>query len=167
MEEIQNLWQARREAEQAGDTERVQALNEEIRNLAPPTSAERKFVEGLLPALNDEQKAKFDFLYKRFQNATDLWIKPIEVVRLARKQNLTPEQEQQLDRRVQAFREAIGTAKDVERRDLLIGLVNDVWSLLTPAQRAEFDREITFLDPNLPARGEEHKATTTQPTQKP
>ena len=167
MEEIQSLWQARREAEQAGDAERVQALNEQIRNLAPPTSAERKFVDGLLPTLNDEQKTRFNTLYKRFEGATDLWIKPIEVVRLARNQKLTPDQERQLEQRLQAFREAIATAKDPDRRDLLIGLVNDVWSLLTPAQRSEFDKEVNFLDPELPPRGTAPKAPVTQPAQRP
>jgi len=141
MELIMSTYHAMQDAEKAGDKARAEQLREELKGLAPGVAAERNFVNGLMPVLNEQQKVKFQELLKKYEKATDLSLKPIEVIKLAREQKLTPEQSQQLDKIQTEFRQSVaaGTAPDAHALDKLI---SDVSGILNPTQLAAFQKEV-------------------------
>jgi hypothetical protein len=161
MEMIMSTYHTMQEAEKAGDKARADQLREELRNLAPGAAAERNFVNGLMPVLNDQQKEKFQTLLQKLDKATDLSLKPVEVIRLARDQNLTPEQTKKIADIQEQFRQSVaaGKAPDSQALDQLI---SDVAGVLNPTQRAKFEQEISSRRVDAPAT-----APTTKPAAKP
>jgi hypothetical protein len=161
MELIMSTYHAMQDAEKAGDQARADELREELRNLAPGAAAERNFVNGLMPVLDEQQKEKFQTLLKKLDKVTDLSLKPIEVIRLARQQKLTPEQTEQIDKIQEEFRHSVaaGKAPDSQALDKLI---SDVSAVLNPTQRAAFEQEISRRRVDEPAA-----APSTQPAATP
>jgi hypothetical protein len=142
MELIMSTYHAMQEAEKAGDTARTNELRGELRNLAPGAAAERNFVNGLMPVLNEQQKEKFQILLQKLDKATDLSLKPVEVIRLARGLKLTPAQSEQIEKIQEEFRQSVaaGKAPDSQAMDKLIA---DDSNVLNPEQRAVFTREVS------------------------
>ncbi len=150
MDAIMATFNEMQEAQKAGDTARADELRERLRSLAPGAALERGFVEGLLPVLNEGQRAKFERLMKELETATDLSLKPVEVVRIARGLELKPEQNARLEQVQQAFRQKAATSTTKEQDDQsLERLISDVRALLNADQAARFDKEIDRrrLDP--------------------
>jgi len=153
LEMIQAKYQDVQAAEQAGDTERAEKLREELKNLAPGVMAERNFINGLSPALRQDQKVKLESLLKELENVSDLSLKPIQVIRLARQFKLTGEQREKLAQAEQSFRKAMaeaGPAEQSTRNQMVDKLATDVAAILEPAQRAEFERQVGRLRPDTP-----------------
>ncbi len=145
MEEIMSTYHAMQAAKDEGDEERAEALRDELIGLAPGTEAQRKFVERMKPALNEEQQARLDALLEQLKDAKlqDVELKPIEVLRLARQQNLTSPQVAQLRVLQDEFRRQIESVTDEdEQSGLLDKLIQDISGLLTGEQRTTFNREI-------------------------
>ncbi len=176
MEAIMSAYRAMQDAEKAGDKARTEELRAELRAMAPGAAAERNFVKGLMPVLNEQQQEKFQSLLAKLEKATDISLKPIEVVRLARSLNLTPEQSQRLDKIQEEFRKSVatdvskgpepaaaldtGTAKSPESQRL-DKLVTDISAILNPTQRAKFESEVAARRP------EDASEATPKPASKP
>jgi Spy/CpxP family protein refolding chaperone len=143
MEQIVATNQELQKAREAGDKEREELLREELRNLAPGVAAEKHFIEALMPVLTPEQQAKLQALLEKLKDVTDLSLKPIEVVRIARGLGLSADQDRQIERLMQEFRKSIATASSAEaEKSLLEKLIADIGVLLTSEQKGQFDREI-------------------------
>jgi hypothetical protein len=145
MEDIMSTYQAMQAAQDEGDEERASALREELIGLAPGTEAQRKFVERMTPVLNEEQQARLATLLEQLKEAKleDVELKPIEVLRLARQQNLTAPQATQLRVLQDEFRRQVESVTDADAQsELLDKLIRDISGLLTGEQRAGFSREI-------------------------
>jgi len=143
MEQIVATNQELQKAREAGDKEREEVLREELRNLAPGVAAEKHFIEALMPVLTPQQQAKLQTLLETLKDVTDLSLKPIEVIRIARGLGLSPDQDRQIEQLMQEFRKSIATANSAQaEKSLLEKLIADVGVLLTSEQKTQFDREI-------------------------
>ena len=171
LEDIRVVMQDRDEAVAAGDTERAKILQKHLQELTPRAYAERNFVDGLMPALNEQQKARFQMLLERAKTLPDLSLKPIEVVRIARQQKLTAEQEEDLESLMAGFRKAVANASKPQAKVRLAEFARDVRAILNPQQRQGFDEEIRTIDPELFRSTVTSEArtpvTTTQPSEQP
>jgi hypothetical protein len=148
LEQIQRVMRERTAAAQAGDTARVAELNEELNDLQLQKGAERRFLEGLRPALDEAQKAKLETILKRLEASPDAALKPIHIVRAAHELGLSPEQNRALDQVVQEFRKKIGESGELDalkRIDLLDTFTSQVRAVLNPDQQQRFDRKVEEL----------------------
>ena len=155
MELIMSTYHEMQAAQEAGDTKREAMLREELRGLAPGVEAERKFVEGLTPALKPAQQARLTMLLDQLRTVKtrDLELKPIDVVRVARQLDLDAAQHESLRKITSDFRASIATASDSDQqKKLLDKLIADIAAICNAEQKATFEREIDKrrLDPTPP-----------------
>ena len=159
--QLQAVVQERDAARAAGDTQCANELNEKLKNMAPGVKAEKEFIEGLMPALSAEQKEKFEALHKSLANVTDLSLKPIQVLRVAREYDLSPEQRKALAKIQDDFRERIGDASSAgdTKADLLQELIDAVAGVFEGEQRQEFEERIDKMRPDTPPLSRARAAT--------
>ena len=149
LRQLQAVVQERDAAREAGDAERARELNEKLANMAPGRKAEKDFIADLLPALTDEQKKKFEELQKSLANVTDLSLKPIQVLRVAREYDLTPDQHKALLKIQEDFRERMEKASDSgeARAKMLQELIDQVSAIFEGERRREFEERIDKMRP--------------------
>ncbi|MGD8450716.1 MAG: hypothetical protein PVJ57_02760 [Phycisphaerae bacterium] len=150
VDEIQDTYQKMMAAREAGDTERAEELRETLIGLSPIVAAERNFAEGLMPALTEEQRAKFEYWRKKLEHVTDLSLKPLDVLRLAATYNLNDEQRAKVNDLRNKFRNAVALLQGDREREtaLLEQLIKDVAAVLDESVRAEFLKQIDKLRPD-------------------
>ena len=132
-------------AKEAGDKELEAKLQQELRAMAPGIKAENDFFEALSASLTEEQKAKLPEIRAKAETVGNISIRPIHVLRAARKQSLTPEQERGMEKLLDNFRASLQTDRD-QTPDAATRkteqLIQDVRALLTPEQAAKYDKDI-------------------------
>jgi Spy/CpxP family protein refolding chaperone len=151
--EIQRMIAARDNAKAAGDTKQFDELTERLKELMVRPTAEKHFMDGLMPVLTEAQKAKLPELLKQLAGVTDLSLKPVQVLRTARALKLNPDQLRRLEQIEKDFRQAIGEAGELDaaRRTAMVDkIVRDVAAVLDAEQRAQFEKEIDRLRPPPP-----------------
>jgi|GEM_PF-2495744 len=167
LQKIQDKYAQIQAAKAQGDTQAVQTLQEELRNMAPGVQAENHFFEGLQEVLNDEQKERLPAIRKRAAAAVDIMLRPVHVLRAVRKLTLTSEQDQKVEKLLADFRQKQVTSRPSNQQaaeEQVDQLVADIRALLTEEQAALFEREITILrDDPPPARPIELPSPQTKP----
>ncbi len=166
-----------RAAEAAGNTELVAKLKAEANEMRPGLKAEAAFFDALTPSLNDEQKAKLaQFRDAASRQATASELRPVQVLRAARRVNLTTEQRQKLEVLLEGFRSEMAAGRARSAADASARteqLVRDVRAILTPEQAQKYDSEITTARvsavalPPRPPTGPPPGRTTRPATQPP
>lgn len=172
MEEIQALYTELREAIEAGDKEREKELRAQLADMAPLKQAEKAYFDALEQVLTEEQKAKLPEIRKRAETVGDIAMRPVHVLRAARKHPLTREQHIQLEKVLEEFRASqTGTPPQNEgaRSEKMDQLTKDVRAILTAQQAEEFDKQIADLRDGAPAaeRFEPPTPPTTQEAEQP
>jgi hypothetical protein len=153
LQKIQEKAAEMQAARNAGDTEGAKRLQEELKNLAPPAQAENHFFEALDEILSPEQKAKLPAIRKRAETAGDISLRPVYVLRAARKQNLTQQQDDQLEKLLDEYRTAAAgarTEKGEAAEERVEQFIKNVRAILTGPQVEAFDKEIATLRENPP-----------------
>jgi uncharacterized membrane-anchored protein YhcB (DUF1043 family) len=148
LQRIQDKYAEVRAAQSDGNTELAKKLQAELKELAPGTQAESHFFKDLEPALNPDQKEKLPAVRKKAETVGDVSMRPVHVIRAARKLGLSAEQDQKVESILEEYRKNIASNKpdspeaSAERVDKL---VQDVRAVLTPAQAQAFDKGIEEL----------------------
>ncbi len=158
-------------AQTAGDVELTHRLQEELRNMAPLVQAENHFFEQLTPVLNDEQKGRLGAVRKRAETAGDVSLRPVHVLRAARKLGLTPEQNVKLEALLAEYRSAAAAARSEKpeaAEERVEQFVKNVRAILTPEQSGRYDKAIGALRDDPPvAQAFQPPVATTQPAPEP
>ena len=161
LQRIQDKYAEVQAARTAGDEERAKKLQDELRALAPEAQAEGHFLDALDSVLKPEQKGRLPAIRKRAEVPGGQSLRPVYVLRAARKLALTPEQVGQLEKTLEDYRGAVmnhagekGPTGDEQIEQFIVS----VRAILTPAQAAAFDKEVEALRENPP---------TAQPAQLP
>ncbi len=167
LQRIQDKYAQIQAAKAQGDTQAVQTLQEELRNMAPGVQAENHFFEGLQEVLNDEQKERLPAIRKRAAAAAEIMLRPVHVLRAVRKLELTSAQDQQVEKILAGFRQKQVTSRPSNQQaaeEQVDQLVADIRAVLTEEQAPVFDREIAALrDDPPPARPIEFPSPETKP----
>ena len=141
-------------AQQAGDQEEAARLREELQAAGPGKGPEREFFEQVESILTDEQKAKLEWVQKRLQKYPDAKVRPIEIVRVAKRLDLSAEQSKKLVEVQVDFRDAMKKTPvltDDKRTEMLALITDNVRAILTPEQAERFDQMTATLGPPAPA----------------
>lgn len=152
---IQNTWQAMKDAQEAGDEALANELRERLRNMAPGARAMKNFLDGLRPALTEEQAGKLPGLVEEVENAKDLSLKPIQVIRIARGLDLNLDQRSKIDQLAHDFREKMsqgGEMDEAARAKALEELIDQIAGALAPDQRAKFEERVDRLRLDFPRK---------------
>ncbi len=152
-------------ARTAGDTEKTQRLQEELRNLAPAAQAENHFFEGLEQHLTAEQRTKLPQILKKAETVGDISLRPVHVLRAVRKLGLSSEQDAQLEKLLDEYRTSAATArgeKPQATEERVEQFIANVRAILNPNQVEVYDKAISALrdDPPSPAPFEPPVAAT-------
>lgn len=153
MQRIQDKFAELQAAKSANDPEKVKKLQEELRNLAPEKQTETHFFEGLQQVLTAQQKEKLPAIIKRAEAGGDTSLRPVHVLRAARKLGLSAEQVQKLETITGDFRTLQATSRPADsdaaekRVDDLIGKVR---AILTAEQATAYDKAIEELRESPP-----------------
>jgi hypothetical protein len=145
--EIQN-------AKAQGDEAKVEALRQELRDMAPEARAEKAFFEAFEQNLTAAQKARLGQLRELAKDPKSASLRPVHVLRAAREVGLAPEQDRRLEDVLDAFRKnlLVDRPKDqAASEERVEQLVRDVRAVLTPAQTAKFDEQIDKWRISAPA----------------
>jgi hypothetical protein len=183
MQRIMDKYAEVRAADAAGNTELVAKLKAELNEMRPGVKPENNFFESLSQSLTAEQKAtlaqvreraaKADVVppptrdraatpvdtapspsRDRAANTSQTGLRPVHVLRAARRLDLTPEQQRQLEQTLDNFRTSTfggrtrASPDDVSAK---VGqLVTEVRAFLTPEQAQKYDAEIAALRASAP-----------------
>lgn len=134
--EIQQKYGELKDAKTANDEARIKQLKDELRNLAPTVRAEGHFYEGLMPILNDAQKARLEQI--RRMELAGLALKPVQVLKAAKECKLTPEQERQVESINRDFRSRVANNPQQNVDEYIASLRG----VMTNSQAQDFDRII-------------------------
>jgi len=147
--EVQATYQEMLDARSKGEKEREEQLRAHLKSLAPGKAAERRFVEGLIPALDAKQQTLLKEWTARLENATDISLKPVEILRYVRSMNLSAAQKEKLTGVIQEFRTYVaGPGAQAEEDALLDKLIKDIGAVLDEDQRKTFEREMSKRRPD-------------------
>ncbi len=167
LQRIQDKAAEMQAARTSGDTERAKLLQEELRNLAPAVQAENHFFDALTETLTAEQKTKLPLFRKRAETVGDISLRPVHVLRAARKLGLTAEQNQQLEKLLDDYRISAASArgeKPAPADDRVEQFVKNVRSILTQEQAKAYDKAVADLRDNPPSPAPfQPPPATTQP----
>jgi hypothetical protein len=150
---IQDKYAEVQAARTGGDEERAKKLQEELRALAPDMQAESHFFDALESVLNPEQKSRLPAIRKRAEVPGGQSLRPVYVLRAARKLALTPEQDRQLEKALDDYRTSAQSAppdKGQPPEDRVEQFISNVRAILTPPQAATFDKDVEALRENPP-----------------
>lgn len=151
---IQDKYSEVQAAQNAGNAERAKELQAELKNMAPGVLPEMHFFDSLEEILTPEQKAKLPAMRKRAESPSDGALRPIHVLRAARKLTLAETQREQLEKVLDEFR-AASQANRTENAEAAAGrmdkFIQDVRAILTPAQAEAYNKEIESLRESPPA----------------
>lgn len=138
-------------AEKAGDDAKAAALRRQLDDLRLGAAPERAFYAALEPMLTAEQKATLSATRERLRVSPVVELTPLDVVRTARAQGLSPEQAARLDAEIAALRKRQEFALPGDpnvRAKLLEDFVHAVRRILDADQAAKFDAAIARLTPD-------------------
>jgi uncharacterized membrane-anchored protein YhcB (DUF1043 family) len=153
LQRIQDKYAELRAAEAEGNAELAKKLRVELKEMTPGAQAESRFFTDLEQILTEGQKAKLPATRKRAESSGDTAMKPIHVLKAARKSGLTADQEKEVEKLLETFRNEIVASRPenaqaaAERVDKIVEQVRGV---LTADQRPTFDKEIEALRDNPP-----------------
>ena len=151
LQRIQDKYAEVQAARTAGDEERVKKLQEELGGLSPEAIAEGHFIDALQDALTPEQKSKLPAIQKRAALPQGQSLRPVYVLRAARKLALTPEQDSQLEKVLDEFRTSVqSTPPGQANEERSEQFISSVRAVLTPTQAESFDKELATLRENPP-----------------
>ncbi len=153
VEEIKALYAELQAAEQAGDQQKKNQINEQLRLMAPGARAEEEFLRDLVSALTPAQRATYEQTVARLLRAPDGALRPVDIVRIARGLNLTPEQAKALETTKETFRRTVNEVaalEDPQRAEMLQRFSNDIRAALTAEQQAAYDKAVTRMRPPAP-----------------
>jgi len=145
------------DAKRAGDTDKAAEYERQMRELTTPTErAEAEFFDNLNSVLNEEQKKTLQEWRERLAKDPDVSLRAQQVVDVAAKLSLDPEQKTNLERIVRDFREKNGRMvggdpMNIPHEALVNLLISQVREILTPEQVKHFERGLARLRPDSPA----------------
>jgi len=171
VERVRTLYARMQEAEKAGKKEEAERLREQMKTLGPGVTPEREFFESLRAALSDEQNVALDQAIERLKNTPDGALRPIDILRVVRAQNLTTEQQTKLSQALREFRDAqqnAGRPSEEANQAALNSFIETMKAILTPEQAAQLDKRIEQMRPEPPSNDAEQEPddanTSDQPT---
>jgi hypothetical protein len=135
-------------ARDEGNTELATKLQAELREMAPGVKAENTFFESLIQILTPEQQAKLPDLRERADKLGDISMRPVHVVRAARKVGLTLDQQKEIEKLLADYRTRLVSERPtnkVETKTRVEELVDNIRAILTPEQATRFDTLINDL----------------------
>jgi len=142
-----------RQLKAKGDEKGVERVKEQMRRLMERYEPDEEFYTNLRELLTPEQRERLDEVLARLKRNPDGTLRPADVLRVARHLDLTEEQRQQLEEfKLHTARKfSIGRVvhDEVLRFKLMRRMIAGVRAILTPEQRARFDREVDALRPDL------------------
>ena len=156
---VNSLSEEYKKAQAANDKKRMDELSEQLRGLGTNTTEEPQFMANLRGILTDAQKAELDATLERLKTNGAGLMRPIDVYRAAVKLGLSAEQNAKLEETLVSFREQVVAAQqprdpagiDALRAQQMDNLVSRIQPILTPDQRAKFDKRVEALRPEAPA----------------
>ncbi|MFO0837468.1 MAG: hypothetical protein U1D55_03010 [Phycisphaerae bacterium] len=150
VEEIRALYAEIQAAEQAGDQKKKDALNEQLRLMAPGVQAEEDFLRDFATALTPPQKTQFDAVKARLVRAPDGGLRPADLLNIIQGFKLTDDQMTRVNTVKEGFRKSVNemaTLEDPQRAEVLQRFSNDLRGVLTTEQQAEYDKKVTRMRP--------------------
>lgn len=154
LQKIQDKFAELQKAKADGNQDEVTRLQQELREMAPGVAAENHFYDSLMGVLYEEQAERLPAIRKRAENAGDLALRPVHVLRAAMKLSLNQEQRAQLEKLLADFRQLQlneRTRTDAEAEQRVDQLVADIGNVLTAEQKAEFSKSVKELREAPPA----------------
>jgi hypothetical protein len=152
LEQVYTLMAEAQQAEKDGDTERMEQVKQQLRELGRGADRENEFFLNMETVLTDEQKEVLQAARQRLKRNPSGALRPVDVFRVAYRLDLTKEQRAQLDLWQARFREdlrKIKTLDDENRFQLMNGLLERLRAELTDQQQKSFDLAIRQLRPDL------------------
>lgn len=153
LQRIQDKYAELRKAQADGDTDLAKQLQAELKEMAPGVQAENRFFGDLEASLTPQQKEQLSVIRKKAETIGDISMRPIHILRAARKRGLSLEQEKQLEAILDEFRKNMvanrpdSAEANTERVNKL---TQDIRALLTPPQAEAFDQEVRELHDGAP-----------------
>lgn len=148
MERIRDKLAEVQAARDDGNTELATKLQAELREMAPGVKAENTFFESLVQVLTPEQQATLPDLRERADKLGDISMRPVHVVRAARKVGLTLDQQREIEKLLADYRTRLVSERPtnkVETKTRVEELVDNIRAILTPDQATQFDKLIHDL----------------------
>lgn len=148
VDEMRRVSEELKAARAANDAERIEGLQERMRELRPETRPANEFYKGLADILDQRQKkqlAKLRVMIAGKGGVTDMRLKPRRAVRIAESLGLTRGQAAAIRDLQDAFREkmrAVPRNDEITRQSLMDQLVLDIRTTLTEEQATNFDARL-------------------------
>lgn len=130
MKEIQAI-------KESGDEERANQMMEEVKAMTKNASPSDDFYGELRAMLDAEQTARLERTLDFIRRRPDAGIRPVDVLIVAREQNLSSEQQMEIEQIYKEFRAVIKNRKKLppeKATELLTKLLDEVCNTLQPAQ---------------------------------
>lgn len=174
LEDIQKKYMEIKAAENDGNVELANRKREELRELGPGVKQESSFFEALEEILTSEQKAKVAKLRRKARTLKEIALRPVHVLRAARRASLSMEQLGRLEKILDEFRNQVVGKRPEDPKEgaqRVEKLVQDIRAILTPPQAEIYDQQIEELRaappaPNLIRLPPASRPAETQPTRK-
>ncbi|MCA9244928.1 MAG: hypothetical protein KDA32_13300 [Phycisphaerales bacterium] len=136
-------------AKDKGDDKRYKEIEEEIKNMRPGAKTfDGDFRDMYVGVLSEKETKQFDAILADLKRNPTGELRPIDLVRHARAQNLDAEQQKKLASAIKTCREHVAEEsrlKDGDRLAAINRLLGETRSLLNPEQRKAFNAEILRL----------------------
>jgi Spy/CpxP family protein refolding chaperone len=147
-EQVRPLLDELRQAREDGNQERVRELREQIEEARAHAGGPDAFFRELDPILTPAQREKLAALPKPGDGQGRGGADPRQVLSVANRLELTPEQDDQLREIAKTFRQNVGkpAQKPEERVAQADALIAEIKAILTPEQTKEFDELLTRAD---------------------
>lgn len=152
---VQQLTEEYKQAETAGDKNRMEQITQELRGMGTNTVDEPQFFESLRAVLTEPQKAELARISERLKSNPAGLMRPIDVYRAATELNLSADQKTKMEEALTAYREQLVAAPpardpasiDLQRTQQVDDLVGRVRPILTPEQTAKFNKRVEAMSP--------------------
>lgn len=154
IQEILQITQQIKSAQQEGDQAKVKELQGQLNELLPTTAAREQFVRNLRQVLEDEQKERLDRVLAFLEANPSGQMRPIDIYVAATELDLTMEQRKELAQAHREYREKIANTRNQSEifGKLPLEFEESIRAVLTETQREEFDRQLSLF---LPKPGDE------------
>lgn len=131
-----------------GNNDLVSQLQNEMRDLMPEAAAEKNFYDTLGQSLSEEQREKLVRLREQVKDAPAISLRPAHVLKTIRGLNLTSEQNRQIEKLLDEYRESLRTANPKEpsqSEQMVEQLIDKLRTVLTEEQAKKYDDRIEEL----------------------
>jgi hypothetical protein len=152
IDEVRKLWTQIERAKDAGNQDKVDALTQRLQRLGQDTAADADFFMNLEPSLTGVQKEMLEQARARLDRNPSGAVRPIDLMRAARRLDLTEEQQDKMRAARAAARKKIGPLLKLSgklERELVNLYADEVRALLTPEQLLQFEYRVRALRPDL------------------